>query len=350
MMGIIYFTDQMNLFDRGIISALSEKIVKAPYVDIITDELKNGYNVTNVGEYDTRLLQKYFILKLKKCPNTIVLGSSRVKLINESMLNENSFSNSGVNGASLEDLIGLYYLYEEKGCLPKEVLIGLDPWILNENNSLTKWKTIESEYYSICNKLFKSDNPNYPYLNHSSLTSFKNLFSYKYFNSSIQYLKINIEKKYMRTNKKENEKLTLLPNGTATYSSKMRNGSQEYVDMKAQKMIESEEGNTLSNFKKLSERHTAVFSKFIEYLQSKKIKVIFYFSPFHPVVYKTIETKQKYQIALEAEKYFKKFATTHQIKTIGAYDPNLSNLTKKDFADGVHLQEKGIEKIFRQYQ
>lgn len=350
MMAVIYFSDQLNFFERGFISSISEKLIKEGYADGIAEELAKGNIVTDVSGCDDRLLQKYFISKMKKCPNTIVLGSSRVRFINGSMVQDSTLINNGVSSASLEDLVAIYSLYENKGCEIKKIIIGVDPWILNDNNNLNSWRTLESEYYSTCNKWFDVQKTQYPYLKPTPFRNFKVLFSYKYFTSSIQYLKKNIEKGYKKTNKKENEGLTILPNGTFIYSEKIRNSTQEIVDIKAKKMAETDEGNSLSDFIDISQRYTAIFTKFIEHIQSKNIKVIFYFPPFHPLVYKTIETKQQYKISLNAESYFKNFAEKHQIETIGDYSPTVNNLTNKDFADGVHIYEKGVSEIFRQYQ
>lgn len=350
MMAVIYFSDQLNFFERGLISSISEKLVKEGYADGIAEELAKGHIVTNVSGCDDRLLQRQFISKMKKCPNTIVLGSSRVRFINGNMVHDTSLINSGVSSASLEDLVAIYSLYEKRGCEIKEVIIGVDPWILNDNNDLNSWRTLESQYYNTCNELFNSSKPTYPYLKPTPLRNLKALFSYKYFTSSIQYLRKNIEKGYRITNKKENEGLTILPNGTFIYSEKIRNSTQDFIDMKAKRMAETDEGNSLSNYSKLSERYTAIFTKFIEHIQSKKIKVTFYFPPFHPIVYHTIETQEKYKIALEAQSYFKKFAAVHQIEAIGDYDPKANDLTSKDFADGVHLYENGVAAIFRQGQ
>ena len=350
MMAVIYFSDQLNFFERGLISSLSEKLVKEGYAEGIAEELAKGNIVTNVSGCDDRLLQRQFISKMKKCPNTIVLGSSRVRFINGNMVQDSSLINSGVSSASLEDLVAIYSLYEKKGCEIKEVIIGVDPWILNDNNDLNSWRTLESQYYIACNKLFNTPKPTYPYLKPTPLRNLKALLSYKYFTSSIQYLRKNIEKGYSITDKKENEGLTILPNGTFIYSEKIRNSTQEFVDMKAKRMAQSDEGNSLSNYGKLSERYTAIFTKFIEHIQSKNIKITFYFPPFHPIVYHTIETNKKYKIALVAESYFKKLAATHNISTIGDYDPKANELTSKDFADGVHLHENGVKKIFSEDQ
>jgi len=346
MMAVIYFSDQLNFFERGLISSISEKLVKEGYADGIAEELAKGNIVTNVSGCDDRLLQRQFISKMKKCPNTIVLGSSRVRFINGNMVQDSSLINSGVSSASLEDLVAIYSLYEKKGCKIKNIVIGVDPWILNDNNDLNGWRTLQSEYYLRCNNLFNEPKPTYPYLKPTPLRNLKAILSYKYFTSSIQYLKKNIEKGYSVSNKKLNEGLTILPDGTFIYSQKIRNSTQEFIDMKAKRMAETDEGNSLSNYSKLSERYTAIFTKFIEHIQSKNIKITFYFPPFHPIVYHTIETKDKYKIALKAESYFKNFAATHHITTIGDYDPKAIKLTSKDFADGVHLFENGVKKIF----
>lgn len=42
--------------------------------------------------------------------------------LNSPFLKEDKFINSGVSGASLEDDIEIYYLYEKRGCKIKKVM------------------------------------------------------------------------------------------------------------------------------------------------------------------------------------------------------------------------------------
>jgi hypothetical protein len=349
MMCVIVFTDQLNFFSRGIVSSISEKLVKQKFANSIAIELSNGFTVTNTNGSDDRLVQKNFIQLIKKCPNTIVLGSSRVRLISGNILKDSSIINSGVSSASLEDIVALYYLYEKRDCDIKEVIIGIDPWILNDENDLNSWRTLENEYYMMANMLFNNNTPQYPYFKPTPLRNLKALFSYKYFTSSLQYLRKNIAMDYKIANKRENLGTTISPDGSLTYSAKTRNLTQQLVDLKAKGIIENDEGKSLSNYTALSNRYSLIFTKFINHLQKKNIKIIFYFPPFHPTVFHTLKTTNKYKISLEAEAYFKEFALKNKIKIIGSYNPEDNNLTSHDFVDGVHIRENGIKQIFNQY-
>jgi hypothetical protein len=66
---INYFGDAANLFSVN-------------FEKKIADILQKGYNVTNISNYDERLLGKYLITGSTACPNVLVLGSSRVMQIN----------------------------------------------------------------------------------------------------------------------------------------------------------------------------------------------------------------------------------------------------------------------------
>jgi len=129
------------------------KLFGSDYEKVIATILLNGKNVTNISNYDERRLQKELIENLKKTPDIVILGSSRTMLINDEYFTEKFLLNNSVSGASIEDLISIYQIYKSKGMIPGKVIIGIDPWLFNENNNQSRWKTLEKEF----NTFFEKD-------------------------------------------------------------------------------------------------------------------------------------------------------------------------------------------------
>jgi len=136
-----YCVDPAQLFSDG------------NYEQGVADILLSGNNVTNVSNYDERLLQKAYINNLKRGNDVIVFGSSRSMHIRSHLFPGMSFFNHGVSGASIEDYLAIYELYEQRKFVPSIVVLGLDPWILNQYSGQNRWKSLRWEYFSIANRL-----------------------------------------------------------------------------------------------------------------------------------------------------------------------------------------------------
>ena len=93
------------------------------YIDLdkeIAKVLNDGNNVTNLENFNEWLLRMNSVNMLKKAPDIIVLGSSRVATFSSKSFNEKIFYNNAVSGASLEDYISIYQVYKERNILPKK--------------------------------------------------------------------------------------------------------------------------------------------------------------------------------------------------------------------------------------
>src|SRR5690606_22220124 len=100
-----------------------------------------GNNVTNIENYDERTLQRNIINNHHICPQVLVLGSSRTMLINSREFIGKTFFNNSVSGASIEDIVAIYQMYDNRKCYPGKIILALDPWILNVNNGQNRWKS-----------------------------------------------------------------------------------------------------------------------------------------------------------------------------------------------------------------
>lgn len=103
-----YFGDAAKLFSKG-------------YAPQIAKILSTRMLVTNIYNYDERILQKEIIQEKQIAPSILILGSSRSLLIKQDFFDKKiRIFNSSVSGASIEDLIGLFQIYRNNNILPKK--------------------------------------------------------------------------------------------------------------------------------------------------------------------------------------------------------------------------------------
>ncbi len=329
VVSVNYFGDAANLFSIG-------------YEKNIADEIIKGNNVTNVYNYDERLLQKYLINNSNFCPDVLVMGSSRVMQISSSSFKEQTFLNSAVSEASIEDLLAIYQMYEQKKCLPKKIILGLDPWILNINNGQTRWSTLKQEYFILHNQL--SNNNEVADDKHID-SKYLQLVSPSYFISSFKKMLLTSSKP-IPTSTKINNTFTRLVDGSITYDLKYRSATPAEVEKRA---IDQTDCNIycIEKFDKLSPELSLLLEKFIEHLRSNHIEITFFLAPYHPVVYSFITKSDKYSKVIESESYFKGLGLKYGVSVLGSFNPNELGMDNSYFYDGMHCNERGIEKILK---
>jgi len=326
VVSVNYFGDAANLFSIG-------------YEKKIADEIIKGNNVTNVYNYDERLLEKHLINNSTLCPDVLVIGSSRVMLIHSSDFQKQTFFNVGVSGASIEDLLAIYQMYEQKKCLPKKIILGLDPWTLNINNGQTRWMTLNQEYFILYTQL---TNKNIVAKDERVDLKYFQLVSPSYFKGSFKKM-ILVSSKPIATNTKINNTFTKLVDGSITYDLEYRSASPDEIEKRAIGFI-SDDIYSIEKFDKLSPEIRFLLEKFIEHLRSNHIEISFFLAPYHPKVYSFIAKSDKYSKVIESENYFRDLGLKYEIEVIGSFNPNRLNMDGSYFYDGMHCNEKGIEK------
>jgi hypothetical protein len=327
VVSVNYFGDAANLFSIG-------------YEKKVADEILKGNNITNIYNYDQRLLEKHLINNSTLCPDVLVIGSSRVMLINSSYFKKQTFLNAGVIGASIEDLLAIYQLFEQKKCLPKKIILGLDPWTLNIYNGQTRWTTLNQEYFNLYNRL---TNKNKVTKDEHIKSKYSQLVSPSYFISSFKKILL-ASSKPIATKTKINKTFTKLVDGSITYDLERRSATPDEIEKRAIDFI-SADIYSIENFDKLSTEIRFLLKKFIEHLRSNHIEISFFLAPYHPKVYSFIAKSVKYSKVIESEKYFRDLGLNYEIKVIGSFNPNRLNMDGSFFYDGMHCNEKGIEKI-----
>jgi hypothetical protein len=334
-----YFGDPANLF-------------KKDYEKNIANNVLKGNNVTNITNYDERLLQKYLINNSSFCPDVLVVGASTSMLINSTYFKGKTFFNHSVSGATIEDVIAIIEMYRQKKCLPEKIIINVEPYYLNINNNQKRWQMFELENQTFVNEISKNSLKKEESLIYETKVFFRKVFIFKelispsYFKSSLFSLLMNEKGEPFITNKIANRTFTKLSDGSINYDAEYRDASNKMIEDKVSSFLIHD----IQNFRNFDTLDISLQSKFIsltDYLLLNNVKVEFFFAPNHPRLYKLITNKPKYINVIKSERFFESLALKKKIKIIGSFDPDKFNLDQTYFYDALHLKEKGIEKILK---
>jgi len=281
----------------GIISYFEDpaKIFHSDYEQKMVDIINSGKNVANVENYDERLFNKYFIYQNPENVDVAIFGSSRIMQIRDSFLRDkHTLVNNGVSGASIEDIIGLIWIYYEKGNLPNYIIIGVDPWIFNKNNNQNRWMSIKGEYECGIDMLQLG---NWDSNIHSLLLFNKIRYDVEKYLSLISRDVVisSMGKIILRTNQENNFEMfptdeifsnvsIELTDGSISYPEKVRSRDVKEVNKMASIYI-SGSIYSLKSFDEIDRTNKNKFQKLIDFLHEKKVHITLVLPPYHPIVY-----------------------------------------------------------------
>ena len=330
LVSVNYFGDAANLFSKNFEMKVAEGIL-------------SGSHVTNVSDYNERLLQRFIVTNSKLCPEVLVIGSSRTMEINSTYFTGKTFFNNSVSGASIEDLIAVCELYDKKGCHPKNMIIGLDPWTLNKNNGQTRWKSLTPEY-----NIFRRELNLDTLAQDENVNIYSQLISPSYFNGSLKALLH--PKKPILTKQSSNDAMTRVNDGSVCYGVDHRNLTKAQIETKAKEFGTVGNIYSVEKFDELSPDVKMMLEHLTAKLKSQNVSVTFFLSPYNPLVYHIFETNKQYSQIMQSEAYYKSLAEKNNIRIIGSFDPKICEMDESFFYDGMHANGKGIAKILSGYQ
>ncbi|MDD5593866.1 MAG: hypothetical protein PHG97_03900 [Candidatus Margulisbacteria bacterium] len=335
LVGFNYFVDPANLFR-------SERFGQG-----LADILLKGRNAVILGNYEERLLQKYYIDGLAERKDLVVLGSSRTLQINSDMFPGRSFFNNSVSGVSIEDLMAVYWQYRKKDRLPAAVIIGLDPWLLNKNQ-LTRYWAVKSDYDD-CAAYLSVKSERRRVANYFQDKYFE-LFSPSYFQLSFWYWLKGLQGKNeagmhcLPTADRIAKEMIKLSDGSINYGINVRSITPSEVRRKA---LADPAAYSLEEFTQLDPGLKIKFERLVQLMLKDGVRVSFFLVPYHPLAYHILTTADKYKIILAAENYYLDLAAKQKIKTYGSYNPAVFSLSGEDFYDGMHAKGPALRKILK---
>ena len=322
VIGINYFGDAANVFD----SEYEKKMVKI---------ILNDKYVTNIQNYDERIFQEELISEIKFQPEIVIIGSSRTMLISSAFFSKQSLLNSSVSGAGLKDITAIYQIYKSNNKIPKKIIIGIDPWLLNENNIQSRWLSISSYYNQFHHK------KEIPFISHKR---FKQLFSLSYFQFSLKRLYKDLLENTnpIPTNERFNKTNTKLTDGSLVYGFEFKNASSKEIEIRIQSYLNNKLYN-IDDFRSISDKSWKEFVKVLDDMKNNGVEVELFLAPYAPLVYN--EILDNYPMVIRSEEKIRNLALSKNIRLYGSFNPFELNMDNSYFYDGMHCNEKGIEKV-----
>jgi hypothetical protein len=308
------------------------------------DVLNDGLYIHGNFELNNPAIHKFLIEKQDSAPDTIVLGSSRSMQIKKHHIpSSGTFLNHSVDSAYLQDLLGLFAIYDSRGLFPKRVVIGVDPWTFKFESLFAGARLYHREADAFSKKLGDTRK----IIELSPTWSFSDLISINRFLSGFALKNSNVCDKQLSARTAESSCAVRNPDGTLIYPKSWRNRPTSVVSSSV-KLSVSRRGvmHGFDNFFALAPQQKKLFEQFIRYLISHDIKVSFFLSPYHPIVAQSKKETPNWRLVKEAEAYVRLVAGNLGADIFGSYDP--ANLTcgEEDFFDNLHTKPRCLDVIF----
>lgn len=331
---VIYFGDAANHFSRE-------------YEESAVGYILNGYNLENIGDYDERIFQEIYIDANQSKVDTIIIGSSRSMQIGSEIIYDDPFFNHSVSGATLEDYLAIINMYDNKD-LPDKVIIGVDPWIFNINNSQNSWQSIKSNYDEFQQKL---DLDKKSFINVNPL--FLRFFSLNYFQNSFydlvtDFTVLSNEVDFVPTLEKESNDSIKYVDGSLKYPTDRLNITKDKLDLIIKDYIS---GNiySMEGYVSIDQYYKSAFEKLLSFLISNNVEIIIFLPPYEYRVYEFMVNNDDYKIIDVIEDYIIELSDKNEIKLIGSYNPDeivTDNYIENKFIDAMHPTREYVIEIF----
>jgi hypothetical protein len=133
-----------------------------------------------------------------------------------------------------------------------------------------------------------------------------------------------------------------------SYGLDTRRRSQSDVQADAIKYASARPIYSLGDFRQLDPEYQRVFERFVDDLAARKIKVIFFLAPYHPLVYDTLLSDPRYVQVACAEAWYREQAARRGIPVVGSFSPAACGLTAADFYDAMHPRREAVSSLFAQ--
>jgi hypothetical protein len=318
-----YFIDPANLFSSK------------EYVTGIAGILLKGHNVDKVSNFDERLLQEQMVLGMKKTPDVIVCGSSRVMEIGSDFFPSRTVLNMGVSHANIQDLIAIIGLLDSMHRLPKLLLINVDPWLVSSDGT-AEWQSL-AQYHDYFQKKLGTNTSSH-FLESNNVRKLLSLLSFDYFKQSLVFIIKGENKQYADIGTERPKVYGRFSDGTVCYSYK-------YTHPDTLK-VASDAGRTATKAGLFTPDpdNVKTLNYVINYLQAQGTEVQLIILPLHHDYYLNVVARQS-DIFNVYSSIFRNIATDKKIALKGGFNADDFNLGRLQFYDMYHCSKEAIKKI-----
>jgi hypothetical protein len=311
--------------------------------------LAAGSSVTNYANYDDRAIEKA-MAPLRARPQVLVLGSSRMQMLRGFAGSEvrgfadrtpTGFVNGAMQGATLDDMLGVYGLYDAAGRRPNRVLIGVDPW--TESATGEGWRSLAAERAMV---LRRAGIPASPRREELALwvRSVRTLATPEYFRLALysfrRYGASGLE--WQPTRQAQNAEKTKLPDGSVVWPELPEDNAERAATRFA--ATELARDPRFHGFKRRPPGRDDALERFMRYLQSEGVSTTVVLVPFPAVVYDASRRMSGDSLAAE-ERRVRTIAARAGARVVGSYDPRRAGVVTREFFDEDHLRPEALARI-----
>ena len=330
MVAISYHVDPAHLFGYG---------PEAQVAALLAD----GHAVISPRAFEPRLVQREYVRHLRQAPDVVAFGSSRAMQIRSAAFPGQRFVNTGVFGASIEDLVAMAGLYDGAGMMPREVVLDLDPWVLNKQSGLTAWTALAAEYGYMARKLGFRVRGLTRFVR-PTFDKYAQLGSPAYFQLSLPlFFKPVQADPVVISDGVPGEVAILLADASRVEARVNRELTPAGVAQLARKNIAA--AYYVSGFRELDPLAQEQFERLVGYFVSAGVRVTLLLVPYHPVMFEAFKNNPAYRAIAMQEDYFRAFAKESGVPLLGSYDPARVGCSDAEFFDGWHPRESCVNRV-----
>lgn len=338
--GFNFFVDPANLFGHNKLGQqIAENFSKGLYFQSITGL-----------PYDDRALQKSIIGHMAKVPSVVVLGSSRASQIRQDFFPRESFFNSWVGSAVIEDYYSIVQLYVEKGGFPKTIYMGVDPWLFNKRNNITKWTQLRNEF-TIMVRRAKLDLPRERYDIAEPMSPLSALISTGYLVDSAKLLyrmSAGGELAYeFIDNEASGKERVFRPDGSYRESLSLLHQSAAQVREESITMGQKYGFVNCALMDGIDEFYARALDSLVRLLRDEGVNVYFVISPLHPAFYQVLLRHPQYRLVRDSETVIRDIAERRDVPLLGSFSAAEVGCREEEFIDGHHPTESCMRKVIR---
>lgn len=309
--------------------------------------LAAGSNVTNYANYDDRAIEKA-MAPLRARPEVLVLGSSRMQVMRGCAGAQvggcaTTFVNGAMQGATLDDIAGVYGLYDAAGRRPNRVLLGVDPW--TESATGDGWRSLAAERAMV---LRRAGIPASPLRDLAALwmRSVRTVATPEYFRLALysfrRYGASGLA--WQPTKQAQNAEKMKLPDGSVVWTALREDNAERAA--RAFAATELARDPRFHDFKRRPPGRDDALERFMRYLQSEGVSTTVVLVPFPAVVYDASRRMSGDSLAAE-ERRVRTLAARAGARVVGSYDPRRAGVVTREFFDEDHLRPEALARLIQ---
>jgi hypothetical protein len=294
----------------------------------------------------------------------VAIGSSRTMQVGVGLFDGRTFYNASVFAAQINDYLGLVELMERYDRLPRDIVIGVDPWSLDAGNEDLRWIGFAGESRSLLlNFLFEGGiaATRWIYLsqiaadvNKQVMASLKRLGSHlgpkgmsvaweffvrcfcsDPFYAGLQVIDAQDKSEFLEKN----------PDGTISYEPTFRL-SQDGIEAKAKNAVPS----YVAMPHRFSPELARVFWTLVDYLAVRKVKVTIWEAPYQVVAYDILSNSSGGAIVADVDRELRRGASARDVRVVGSYNPRDVGCMGDDFIDFLHPAPGCVARAFASWR